>query len=134
MATIQTRNASVYWSATRVPETRNAAIDLGTDFVEDTVHGDQVRTFAPTFSNFNASITGLYSTGLVGTAGSSAHIISCALNATSAAWSIYIGTTANYFGGTGYVSVDNVGAPYDEFSPFDWSIRSIGTVSHYAHA
>jgi hypothetical protein len=110
------------------------SIDLGQDFVDDTVHGDTVRTFAPTFSNFNASVNGLYSTGVVGTAGSTAHIISCALNATSAAWSIYIGGTQNYFGGNGYVSVDNVGAPYDEFAPFDWSIRSIGAVSHYAGA
>jgi predicted secreted protein len=134
LATIQTRNASIYWSATRVPETRTATIDLGSDFVEDTVHGDTVRTFAPLFSNFNASIGGLYSTGVVGTAGSTAHIISCALNATSATWSVYIGGTQNYFTGSGYVSVDSVTAPYDEFSEFSWSIRSIGAVTHYAGA
>lgn len=131
MATVQTRNASIYWSSGRVAETRNCSIDLGTDFVEDTVHGDTNRTFAPTFSNFNASITGLYNTG-VAAAGNSAQIIADALAATSATWSIYIGNSNTYFYGSGYVSVDSVTDPYDEFSEFNWSIRSIGAVGHYA--
>lgn len=129
--TIQTRNASVYWSSARVPKTRNVSIDMGSDFVEDTAHGDTNRSFAPLFSNFNASVTGLYYTGVIAS-GNPAHIISCALNATSANWSIYIGGTHTYFGGSGYVSVDNVGAPYDDFAPFEFTVRPIGSVSHYA--
>ncbi len=131
MATIQTRNASVYWSSGRVAETRNVSIDLGSDFVDDTVHGDTNRTFAPLFSNFNASITGLYNTG-VAAAGNSAQLVADALTATSTTWSIYIGNSNTYFYGSGYVSVDNVGAPYDEFAPFDWSIRPLAGVGHYA--
>lgn len=131
MATIQTRHASVYWSAGRVQETRNVSIDLGSDFVDDTVHGDTTRTFAPLFSNFNASITGLYNNG-VAAAGNSAQLITDALGAVSAAFSIYIGNSNTYFYGNGYVSVDEVGAPYDEFAPFNWSLRALGAVGHYA--
>jgi len=110
-------------------------IDMGSDFVDDTVHGDTNRTFAALFTNFNASVSGLYNSGLVGAAASSAHIISCALNATTAAWSIYIGGSANYFASSaGYVSVDSVTAPYDEFSEFNFTIRPSGAVSHYAGA
>lgn len=131
MATIQTRHASVYWSGGRVAETRNVSIDLGSDFVDDTVHGDSNRSFAPLFTNFAATITGLYNTG-VAAAGNSAQIIADALGAVSAAFSIYIGNSNTYFYGNGYVSVDEVGTPYDEFAPFNWSIRSLGAVGHYA--
>lgn len=129
--TIQTRHASVYWSTARVDKTRNVSIDMGSEFAEDTAHGDTNRSFAPLFSNFNASVTGLYKTGVVA-AGAHSHIISCALNATSATFSIYIGGTHTYFTGSGYVSVDDVGAPYDDFAPFGFSIRPIGAVTHYA--
>ena len=128
--TIQTRHASVYWSAARVKKTRNVSIDMGSDFVEDTAHGDTNRGYAPLFSNFNASVTGLYYAE-ADAAATSGQIVSCALNAVSATWSIYIGGTHTYFTGSGYVSVDNVGAPYDEFAPFDFSIRPIGAVSRY---
>lgn len=130
-STVQTRHASVYWSGGLTPKTRNVSIDMGADFVEDTAHGDVNRSFAATFSNFNASVSGLYKTG-VAAAGNAANIINCALNAISATFSIYIGGTHTYFTGSGYVSVDNVGAPYDEFAPFDFTIRPIGAVSHYA--
>lgn len=129
--TIQTRHASVYWSVARVPATRNVSIDMSSDFAESTVHGDTNRSFTPTFANFNASVTGLYQTGVIA-AGTHSSLISCALNQTSATWSIYIGGTHTYFTGSGYVSVDNVTAPYDEFSEFGFSIRPIGAVSHYA--
>jgi hypothetical protein len=131
MATIQTRHASIYWSANRVPETRNVSINLSADYVEDTVHGDVNRTYAPLFLNFEASVTGLYNTGASGT-GNSAKLIADAQGPTSATFSIYIGATAQYFYGSGYVSIDEVAAPYDEFAPFNWSIRPIGTVGHYA--
>jgi hypothetical protein len=128
---MQTRHASVYWSSGRVLETRNVSIDMSSDFVEDTVHGDVNKTFAPTFSNFNASISGLYNTGAKA-AGNSAAIIDDARLSTSTTFSIYIGDSNTYFYGSGYASVENVGMPYDEFAPFDWSIRSIGAVGHYA--
>lgn len=133
---IQTRNASVYWSslasvAGRMPGTRDVKISMSTDFVEDTAHGSQVKTFAPTFANFAASVTGLYNTG-VAAAGNAAQIIQDALNAVSGTFSIYIGNSNQYFTGSGYISVDNVGAPYADFAPFEVSLRSIGAVTHYA--
>jgi len=131
MATIQTRNASAYWSTGLVSKTRNFAIDMGSEFKEDTVHGLTNKSFAPTYANFNAKVTGLYNTGAKAL-GNSAQLISDALNAVSATWSIYIGGSAQYFYGSGYISVDNVGAPYDDFAPFDWSLRAIGNVGHYA--
>lgn len=131
MPTIQTRNASCYWSTGRVLETRNVSIDLGTDFADDTVHGDTNRTFAPTFANFGASVTGLYDTG-VAAGSNTAQIIADALAATSRNFSIYIGNSNQYFYGTGYVSVEEVSAPYDEFAAFNWAIKASGAVSHYA--
>lgn len=114
-----------------MPKTRDVAINMGSDFKEDTSHTDINKSFAPTFANFDAKVTGLYNTGALA-AGNSAAIISNALNAQSATFSIYIGGTGQYFTGSGYVSVDNVGAPYDDFAPFDWSLRPIGAVTHYA--
>lgn len=131
MTTITGRNASVYWASGLIAETRNVSIDLGADFIDDTVHGDTVRSKAPLFMNFNAKITGLYATG-VAAATNSARIIAHALASTSSTFSIYIGGISQYFTGSGYVSVDTAGSPYDDFAPFDWSIVSLGTVTHYA--
>lgn len=129
MATQTGRNASAYWNAQAIQETRNIVIDLGTDFIEDTVHGDTNRTYAPTFSNFQASISGLYSDDP--TAGSKG-IIADALAATSRTFSLYMGANNKYFRGNGYCSVDNMTAPYDDFDAFDWSIRAIGAVTWYS--
>ncbi len=129
MATQTGRNASAYWNAIRVQETRNITVDLGTDFIDDTVHGDTNRSFSPTFSNFAASITGLYSDHT--TDGSKA-IIDDALAATSRTFSLYFGANNKYFRGSGYVSVDEITAPYDDFAGFNWSIRSLGAVTWYS--
>lgn len=132
MATILTRNASIYWSGGRVDKTRDVAIDMSADFKEDTVHGSTNKTSSPTFSNFNAKVTGLYNTGPAAFAPvTSAQIIKNALSVNSGYWSIYLGQSLTYFYGSGYVSVDNVGAPYDDFAPFDWTITPIGNVGHY---
>lgn len=131
MTTITGRNASVYWALGLIAETRNVSIDLGADFIDDTVHGDTVRSKAPLFVNFNAKITGLYSTG-VAAATNIGRIISHALASTSSTFSIYIGGISQYFTGSGYVSIDSVSAPYDDFCTADWSIVSLGTVTHYA--
>jgi hypothetical protein len=128
---IQTRNASFYWSGGRVIGTRNFTIALDSDFVEDTAHGSTVKTFAPTFANFAATITGLYNTGAAA-AGNAAQLIVDAINAVSAVWSIYIGNSNQYFYGSGYISVDEVSAPYDDLAAFNTSVRSIGAVGHYA--
>jgi hypothetical protein len=90
-----------------------------------------VRSKAPLFVNFNAKISGLYATG-VAAATNSARIIAHALASTSSTFSIYIGSISQYVTGSGYVAVDTIGGPYDDFAPFDWSIVSIGTVTHYA--
>jgi hypothetical protein len=129
MATQTGRNASAYWGTSQIQETRNIVVDLGTDFIEDTVHGDTNRTFAPTFSNFSASITGLYSDH---TTDGSKTIINDALAATSRTFSLYMGANNKYFRGSGYVSVDNISAPYDDFDAFDWSLRALGAVTWYS--
>jgi hypothetical protein len=131
MTTIQTRDASVYWGSGTpflVSETRTVSIDLGSDFAEDTVHGDRVRTFAPTFQNANVSVTGLYDTTL----GKSDEIIKNARDAVSGKFSIYIGDSNRYFYGSAFVSVDEVGAPFDDFAPFNWSLKLTNTMGFYA--
>ncbi len=131
--TIQTRNASIYWNGARVDKTRNFAINLGSDWVEDTVHGSTTKSFAPTFSNFDCKVTGLYKTGAKA-AGNTAQLIYDALNQVSGYWSIYIGNASQYFYGNGYVSIDNIGAPYTDFAPADWTLKPIGSAAHYAIA
>lgn len=131
MATIQTRNASAYWNGARVDKTRNFAINLGSDWAEDTVHGATNKSFAPVFANFDCKVTGLYNTGAKA-AGNSAQLISDALLQASGYWSVYIGDSNTYFYGNGFVSVDNVGAPYTDFAPFDFSIKPLGAANHYA--
>ncbi len=127
MATLIGTDASVYWNAVAVPETKNAAIDLGSDFADDTVHGDANRSFAPTFANFGASITGLYDTGVAG----SGVIVADALAKTSRSFSIYLGNSQNYFLGNAYASVEEVSAPFDDFGAFNWSLKPTGAISHY---
>jgi len=125
------RDASIYWGTgtpVLIPETRNFAIDLGTDWIDDTVHGDTVRTFAPSFSSFGCSVTGLWDSVI----GKSDAIVKDAIAKTSGKFSLYWGDSNRYFYGSGYVGVDEVGAPYDDFAVFNWSLRSIGTVGFYA--
>lgn len=90
------------------------------------MHGDTIRSYAPTFSNFAATITGLYSDV------TSKAIIDDALAATSRTFSLYFGANNKYFRGSGYCGVDELSAPYDDFAAFNWSIRSLGTVTWYA--
>jgi hypothetical protein len=131
MATILGRDASVYWGSGtpfHVLETRNVSIDEGAEFVEDTVHGDVNRSYSPTFTNFNASVTGLLDTVL----GKSDEIRKNAANKTSGKFSIYGGDSNRYWYGSGYVSVDDASLPYDDYAGFNWSVRPIGTVGFYA--
>ena len=127
-------DASVYWGSgattpVRVLETRNVTIDMGSDFAETTVHGDKNRTFEPTFANWAASITGLWNR----TVGQSTpnDIESAARNKISGKFSIYKGDVSHYEYGSGFVSVDEIGMPYDDVGTFNWSIRSTGEVGQY---
>jgi hypothetical protein len=125
------RDASIYWGTgtpALIGETRNIAIDLGTDWIDDTVHGDTVRSEAPSFSKFGASVTGLWDSTL----GKSDEIVKNALARTSGTFSLYWGNSNRYFYGSGYVGDAAVESPYEDFAPFNWSIKAIGTVGFYA--
>ena len=136
MTTLLGRDTSVYWASGSIAlvsgslqlirETRSVALDMGADTVDDTVHGDTFRSFAPTFSKSGIKVSGLYSTG----AAQSARIIADAIAKVSGTFLIYLGGTAQYVSGSGYVSVDNIGAPYDDFAPFDWSVIPSATVGY----
>lgn len=133
MATQIGRDASIYWGTGTpqlIGETRNITSDLGSEFADDTVHGDQVRTFVPTYASANISVTGLYDT----TAGKSNEIVANALAKASGKFSVYIGGTGRYLYGSGYVSVDEVGVPYDDFATFNWSIRPSAAIGQYQAA
>lgn len=124
-ATLLGRSTSVYWasaaawdSSKLLSATRDVSLDMGSETADDTVHGDTFKTFAPTYSTGTVKITGLYNTG----AAESPRIIHDAINKVSGTFMIYIGNSVNYVSGSGYVSVDNVGAPYTDFNPFNWSI------------
>jgi len=132
MATLLGRDAAVYWGSTvspsRIAETRNIAIDMGADWVDDTVHGDINRSEQPTFSRFNATITGLYDDAAY-------IVIDDAIAKVQGYFYIYPNSSINtqYFYGLGYVSVDDASYPYDDFSNLNWSIRPSGVVT-FKHA
>ena len=129
--TVLGRDTSVYWASAAlfdstklIPETRTVAIDMGADTADDTVHGDTIRTFAPTFSKANIKVSGLYATG----AANSPRIIHDAIAKVSGTFIIYMGNSANFVSGSGYIQVDSWGAPYDDFSPFDFTVIPSATV------
>ena len=124
------RDASIYWGTTLIGETRNAVVDMGADFVDDTVHGDTNRSFQPTFANFGLTVTGLMETGAVAT-NTTASIMAAAFAKTSGTFSVYFGVSQRYVYGTGYVSVDELGEPYEDFNTFNWSLRADGTIGSY---
>ena len=124
------RDTSIYWGTVLIQETRNGVIDMGSDFVDDTVHRDVNRSFQPTFANFGLSVTGLMQTGTVAT-NTTASIMAAALAKTSGTFSVYFGASQRYVYGTGYVSVDEIGTPYEDFDTFNWSLRATGGVGTY---
>lgn len=131
MTTLLGRDSSVYWasaalfdSSKLVAETRTIALDMGSETADDTVHGDTFRSFAPTFAKANIKVSGLYATG----ATQSPRLIHDAIAKTSGTFLIYIGGTANFVSGSGYISIDNVAAPFDDFSPFEFSVLPSATV------
>lgn len=131
MTTLLGRDTSVYWASAAlfdstkiISETRSVDIDMGSDTADDTVHGDTIRTFTPTFGKANIKVNGLYATG----ATQSPRIIHDALNKVSGTFIIYMGNSANYVSGSGYVAVDNLGAPFEEHMPFNWSIIPSATL------
>lgn len=134
MATVIGTHSSVYWGSgsttpVRVQETKNVAIDLGGDFAEDTVHGDVNRSYQPTFTDFSVSVTGLWNTAV--TLAQGTDLVTAANAKSSGRFSIYIGDASHYFYGSGYVSIDSITTPFDDFATLDWSIRSSGQVGNY---
>jgi hypothetical protein len=117
-------SAALFDSTKLLAETRTIALDMGSDTADDTVHGDTFRSFAPTFAKAGIKVSGLYATG----ATQSPRLIKDAISKVSGTFLIYIGGTANFCSGSGYISVDNVGAPFDDFAPFDFSILPSATV------
>ena len=97
---------------------------MGADTADDTVHGDTIRTFAPTFGKANIKVSGLYATG----ATQSPRVIKDAIAKVSGTFLIYMGNISNYISGSGYIQVDSWGAPFDDFAPFDFSIIPSATV------
>jgi len=124
------RDASVYWGTTLIKETRNLVLDMGSDFIDDTVHGDTNRSFQPSFSNFGLTATGLMESGAVAT-NTTASVMGAALAKTSGTFSVYFGASQRYVYGSAYVSVDELGQPYEDFDTFNWSLRATGTVGSY---
>lgn len=128
MATIVGTRAMVYWGSTaspsRVAETRDITIDLGSEFVDDTVHLDSNRTFKPTFSTANVGVTGLYDNAAF-------DVIDDALARVEGYFYVYpdSANAGSYFYGRGFVSVESVGFPYDDMSKLDWGIRPSGVVT-----
>jgi len=132
MATLLGRDATVYWGSTvspsRIAETRNISIDMGADWVDDTVHGDVNRSEAPTFSKFACTITGLYDDAAF-------IVMDDAIAKVQGYFYVYPKSSVNtqYFYGRGYVSVDESSFPYDDYSNMNWSIRPSGSVT-FKHA
>ena len=124
------RDASIYWGTTLIKESRNITLDMGSDFIDDTVHGDVNRSFQPSFANFAMSATGLLQTGAVAT-NTTASIMAAAVAKSSGTFSVYLGASQRYVYGTGYVSVEEIGQPYEDFDTFNWSLRATGTVGSY---
>ena len=128
-----TRHASVYWGSgattpALIDRTRDVSIDLGSDKAESTAHGDTNISEIPVFVKPNISITGLYSSAI----GQSDAIIKDALSTVSGKFSIYIGSSNVYFYGSASVEVQNVGAPYKDFAPFNWGTVVAGNLGFYA--
>lgn len=124
------RDASIYWGTTLIKESRNVTLDMGSDFIDDTVHGDTNRSFQPSFANFAMSVTGLMETGDI-SGNTTASIMTAALAKSSGTFSVYFGASQRYAYGSAYVSVDEIGQPYEDFDTFNWSLRATGTVGSY---
>lgn len=130
-AAIFTRHASVYWGTgtpALIDRTRDVSIDMGADRADSTAHGDTNVSEIPTFVKPNISVTGLYAS----TIGQSDEIVRNALSQASGKFSIYIGSSNVYFYGTAYAEVQNVGAPYTDFAPFNWRPVVSGALGFYA--
>lgn len=132
MATLLGRDATVYWGSSvspgRIAETKTISIDLGSDFADDTVHGDVFRSEAPTFNRFNVTVTGLYDNAAF-------DVIDDAISKVEGYFYLYPKSDVNtqYFYGRGFVSVDENSFPFDDFSALNWTIRPSGTVT-FDHA
>ena len=132
MATLLGRDAAIYWGNTvspgRIAETQNISIDMGSDFVEDTVHTDVNRTEAPTFNRFNVTITGLYDDAAF-------DVIDDAISKVEGYFYLYpkSDTNTQYWYGRGFVSVDEASFPFDDYSKMNWAVRPSGLVT-FDHA
>ena len=131
MTTLLGRDTSVYCASAAlfdstkiISETRDVVVDMGADKADDTVHGDTFKSQTPTFLNANIKVSGLYSTG----ATQSPRIIHDAINKVSGTFIVYMGNSANYVSGSGYVEVPNWAVPYADYAPFDWSIIPNATI------
>lgn len=132
MATLLGRDAAIYWGSTVSPgliaETQNISIDMGSVFVEDTVHGDVNISEAPTFNRFNVSITGLYDDVAF-------DVIDDAISKVQGYMYLYPKSNVNtqYWYGRGYVSVDEASFPFDDYSKMNWTVRPSGLIT-FKHA
>ena len=101
-------------------KTRKWEINMNANTVEDTGHGDTVKSYAVTFLDFGCKIDALWDNSATG----SKLIISDAMAKTAGRFYLYpdSSVTSQYWSGVGYLGIDTHSAPYDNFGDFNFSI------------
>ncbi len=104
-------------------KTRAWTITMNANTVEDTGHGDTVKSYAVTFLDFGCKVDALWDNSATG----SKLIISDALAKTSGRFYLYPDSSvvSQYWSGRGYLGIDTHSAPYDNFGDFNFSIIAV---------
>ena len=108
-------------------KTRNWTINMNANTVEDTGHGDTVKSYAVTFLDFGCKVDALWDNAATG----SKLIISDSLAKTQGRFYLYPDSvvTTQYWSGYGILGIDQHAAPYDNFGDFNFSIVALSPAS-----
>jgi len=123
---IKWRNAYLYWNNAFVTEGTAISISFDREFIEDTAYGDTNRTYQTGFGDFEISVTRHYDqTGFFGLEDDA-----IANDPTPRLFYVYPdrNTEAEYWYGTGYVSLDDQGGDMSGLWEESYTIKSASQV------
>jgi len=122
------RNAYLYWDGAFVTEGTAISVSFDREFIEDTAYGDTNRTYQPGFGDFSMTVRRHYDqSGFFGL-----ETDALANNPTPKGFYMYPdrNTTADYWYGSGYVSLDDQGGDMGGLWDESYTIRSSQNVFH----
>ena len=125
MAAIAGKDGKVMVGGNQVAETTNWSLDIGTDTIDTTAHGDEWRKFIAGLKNWSATIEANWDMSDVN--GQKA-LQDALLGGTKVTLQLYVGS--NYYSGEAYITRISVGVPVGDKVSVTFEAQGTGQLTY----